>query len=310
MPCADGPSTGFPAGSSIPPRNEPCDGSIACAHRAIASRRRALGARRLTGRFLAGFILAAAIAFLAHRFRSLTTSGAIAATLLGAIAVAAGWPWGTLLVAHFVVASGISRIGAERKARRTASMVEKGGARDAIQVLANGGMFAVNAIGFLFFAPHPWFAAAAGAIAASSADTWATEIGTLARRSPRSIRTLRVVPPGTSGGVSVPGSLAMLAGAAFIAGLAYAFRAPPATVAAIFLGGVAGAVADTALGATLQERRRCIGCGEHTERKIHVCGSRTRRSGGIAGIDNDVVNFLATVMGAVVAIALVDLAAR
>jgi uncharacterized membrane protein len=81
-------------------------------------------------------------------------------------------------------------------------------------------------------------------------------------------------------------------------------------VGAIFLGGVAGALADTALGATLQERRRCIGCGEHTERKIHVCGSRTRRSGGIAGIDNDVVNFLATVVGAVVAIAFVDLAAR
>jgi uncharacterized protein (TIGR00297 family) len=310
MPRANGPSTGIPPGGSIPPGIEPGDGSIACAHRAIAPRRRALGARRLTGRFLEGLVLAGAIAFLAHRFRSLTTSGAIAATLLGAIAVGAGWPWGVLLIAHFVAASVLSKIGAERKARRTASMVEKGSARDAVQVLANGGMFAIAAIGFLFFAPHPWFAAAAGAIAASAADTWATEVGTLARRSPRSIRTLRIVPPGTSGGVSVPGSFAMLGGAAFIAAIAYAFRSPPVTVGAIFLGGIAGALADTALGATLQERRRCIGCGEHTERKIHVCGSRTRRSGGIAGVDNDVVNFLATVVGSAVAIAFVDLAAR
>lgn len=189
-------------------------------------------------------------------------------------------------------------------------MVDKGGERDAIQVLANGAVFGAAALGFIFFPLHHWFAAGAGAIAASAADTWATEIGTLARGSPRSIRTLRLVQPGTSGGVSLQGSIAMVVGGAFIAAIGYFFGVPRALVAGIFLGGVAGAIADSALGATVQERRRCVGCGEHTERKIHVCGSRTRRSGGIAGVDNDVVNFLSTVVGSAVATGFVDLAGR
>jgi uncharacterized protein (TIGR00297 family) len=189
-------------------------------------------------------------------------------------------------------------------------MVAKGGERDAVQVFANGAVFGAAAIGLLLAPAHPWFAAGAGAVAASAADTWATEIGLLARGSPRSIRTLRRVPPGTSGAISVPGSIAMIGGAAFIAALAVLFHAPRAVAAGIFLGGVAGAIADTALGATLQERRRCLGCGEITERRIHVCGSRTQRLGGIAGLDNDVVNFLATLVGAAVAVGFVDIAGR
>lgn len=310
MPCAYGPSAGFPPRASIAPRIESGDGSIACTHRAVAPWRRAAGARRLNGRFLAGLALASVIALLARYARALSVSGAIAATALGVIAVAAGWAWAVILIAHFITATALSRVGAERKARRTSSLVAKGGERDAAQVLANGAVFGITALAFLFLPPHPWFAAGAGAMAASAADTWATEVGTLARRSPRSVRTLRIVPPGTSGGVSVPGSLAMIAGAAFIALLAYLFGASRAVVGGVFIGGVAGAVADTAIGATIQERRRCLGCGEHTERIIHVCGSRTRRSGGIPRLDNDVVNFLATVVGAAVAVGFVDLAGR
>jgi uncharacterized protein (TIGR00297 family) len=310
MPCANGPSTGIPPSASIAPGNQSGDGSIARAHRAIASRRRALGAPRLNHRLLEGLVLAAAIAFAARRARALTTSGVIGAIALGTVAVAAGWDWGILLIAHFIVATALSKVGAERKARRTASMVAKGGERDLAQVLANGSVFGVAALSSLFLPAYPWFAVGAGALAASAADTWATEIGTLARGSPRSMRTLLLVPPGTSGGVSVTGTIAMVAGAAFIAALAGLFHWPHSVVLGALLGGIAGAVADTALGATLQERRRCLGCGEHTERMIHVCGSRTRRAGGIGGLNNDVVNFLATVVGGSVAVGFFDLASR
>jgi uncharacterized membrane protein len=102
----------------------------------------------------------------------------------------------------------------------------------------------------------------------------------------------------------------MVAGAAFIAALAGLFGWPHLVVLGTLVGGIAGAVVDTGLGATLQERRRCLGCGEHTERIIHICGSRTRRAGGIAGLDNDVVNFLATVVGGGVAVGFFDLAGR
>ena len=57
----------------------------------------------------------------------------------------------------------------------------------------------------------PFEAAFAGAIAAASADTWATEIGTLSPANPVSIATLRPVQTGMSGGVSILGIAASAA---------------------------------------------------------------------------------------------------
>ena len=194
----------------------------------------------------------------------------------------------------------LSRFGAGAKARRTDGVVAKGGRRDAVQVLANGGAFAVAAAGALVHSHALWAAVGAGALAAATADTWATEIGTLRGAPPRSILTGRPVPTGTSGGVSLAGSLAAVAGAAFVAALAR-LLALPAPAAAVVAGGVAGALADSLLGATLQARRRCPRCGLGTERIVHGCGTGTVEAGGLTWMDNDVVNLLATIVGASVA---------
>jgi uncharacterized protein (TIGR00297 family) len=148
-------------------------------------------------------------------------------------------------------------------------------------------------------------AAALGAIAASSADTWATEVGTLLGGAPRSLLTLRPVAPGTSGAVSAAGTLAMIAGASFIATAAQALSLPGA-VAIVTVGGMAGAMADSLLGATLQERRWCDVCALATERRVHDCGTMTSLAGGTAWLDNDAVNLLATLVGAAVAAVLVN----
>ena len=182
-------------------------------------------------------------------------------------------------------------------------MVAKSGPRDARQVLVNGGVFTVAATLALFF-PHPtflWRAAAAGALAASAADTWATVIGTWIGGTPRSAWNWRRVAPGTSGGMTTAGTVAMLIGAIVVAVVVYALKWGRGHAIAAVLGGLSGAVADTVIGATLQERRRCIGCGEHTERVVHSCGSRTRVSRGIPGLGNDTVNFIATVIGSGIA---------
>jgi len=100
-------------------------------------------------RALLGLIAAALIAFTARAARSLTTSGAIAATVIGTLAVAAGWNWGALLILYFVSSTALSRVGRAEKEERTASVVAKGGQRDAIQVFANGGVFAAAAIAML-----------------------------------------------------------------------------------------------------------------------------------------------------------------
>lgn len=253
-------------------------------------------------RAIAGLALAAAIALTALRFGWLSRSGAAAAVVLGTVAVAAGWSWGALLIAFFFSSSLLSRVGAARKAERTAGRIEKGGARDAVQVAANGGLFGAAALLWLLAPWSGWLPAAAGALATATADTWATEIGTLATRAPRLITTWRRVPAGTSGAVSPRGLVATLAGAAFIALVCRLLRWPDAAVIGAMAGGVGGALADSLLGALWQERRRCAACAADTERRVHACGARTEHTGGWPWLNNDGVNLLSGVVGAAVAL--------
>jgi len=219
---------------------------------------------------------------------------------VGTACVAAGWSWGGLLIAFFVASTLLSRAGAARKDRRVGGIVAKGGERDATQVLSNGGVFAGAALLSILAPEWPgWTAVGAGALAAATADTWATEVGTLAGGVPRSITSMRPVPPGTSGGVTPAGTLASLAGAGFIAALAWAAGWPrEAVVGGAAVGGFAGSLADSLLGATLQSRRWCDHCGAATERTVHSCGTTTRAAGGLSWLDNDRVNLAATLVGA------------
>ncbi len=245
-----------------------------------------------------GVPLAATIAAVAFRAGSLSASGALAALAAGALVMGAGWTWGVLLIAYFVASAALSAFRARDKQARTGGRLEKGGPRDATQVLANGGVFVAMAVGF-WVNPHPlWQALGAGAIAASAADTWATELGTLSPAAPRSVLTWRPVSVGTSGGVTAVGFLAGAAGAAFVALLAAILGWPPGAVISAIVGGVLGCVIDSVIGAAWQARRRCPACGVETEARVHRCGAVTTRAGGAGWLDNDGVNALATLAGA------------
>jgi uncharacterized protein (TIGR00297 family) len=252
-------------------------------------------------RALAGVLLAVSSAFVARRTRTLSTSGAVAAAVVGTLAVAAGWSWGFLLLSHFVAASALSKLGERRKAELVGPVVQKAGERDARQVLANGGVYALAALGYLVFPSPIWYAVGAGALAASAADTWATEVGTLAGGEPVSIISAKRVPPGTSGGITMVGTLAGAGGALFI-GAAATLAHWSVPLAAVALGGMVGALADSLLGALLQARRWCDVCAKSTERLVHSCGTSTRHAGGVAGFDNDSVNAVCSGVGALVAI--------
>lgn len=250
-------------------------------------------------RVVGGVLLSSLIAMLAYRYRTLSQSGAIAAIVVATVCTTAGWSWAWLLMTFFVSATILSRSGESAKRRRIDSVVEKSGNRDAGQVLANGGVFAALALFSLFSTSTLIHAAAAGALATSTADTWATEIGTLSRSMPRSILSMKVVEPGTSGGVTALGVVASLAGAAFIMLVALILRWPVVAVYAAIVGGFVGSMIDSLLGAGLQARRWCKQCGRGTERAVHTCGTTTIHAGGQRWLNNDLVNLVSSFGGAV-----------
>lgn len=257
----------------------------------------------LLDRVTLGAVVATVIALLAYKARTLTRTGAIAAFLTGAICVAAGWSWGILLLGLFVTASILSRIGASRKEELLGPVVEKTGARDAWQVAANGSVYATAAAGVICCGGSHWYALGIGALAASTADTWSTEIGTLGDGTPRLIASGKIVPTGTSGGITLAGNAGAVVGAAAAALAAIAFGWPVSFFAA-FAGGIAGAFGDSLLGATIQSKRWCEDCRLATERKIHTCGAPTLPAGGWSWLDNDGVNFVSTIIGGLVALLL------
>lgn len=273
---------------------------------------------------LVGAVFAGVLAWGAWRARALSASGALAAFAVGALTYASGAvPFTLVLLAFFLPSVGLSRLGKRRK--RELVDIGKGGARDAFQVLANGGVATACAVLFALTHDPRWAWAFAGAYAAATADTWATEIGTLARQAPRSILTLRPIPTGLSGGITLPGTLAEIAGALWLGAVALVcitipvswlhphlyqgqwlipLAQPRLPVLGVAFAGVVGSTVDSVLGATVQELRRCDACGRNCETDPHACGTPTRLVRGLPGASNDVVNLLATIAGAVVAFAL------
>ena len=252
-------------------------------------------------RVVSGLVLSVVISLLASRKRSLSSGGAATAVILGTVSTAAGWSWAFLLISFFLSATALSRAGGDAKQSRLKDVVEKHGNRDTWQVLANGGLFGALAL-LSLVSPAAWIqVAAAGALAASTADTWATELGVLSRAMPRGILSWKIVTPGTSGGITALGVIASAGGAAFVAVIAIFVGWPRMTATAAIAGGICGSLIDSILGATVQERRWCESCDCGTERAVHGCGTRTIHAGGMRGVDNDVINFLSSVAGALVA---------
>ncbi len=252
-------------------------------------------------RLALGLLGAAVIAGGAWRANTLTRSGAAAAVFVGGAATMPGYGWAALLITFFVISAALSRFGAARKAARTARVVAKHGGRDAAQVVANGSVFALGAVGYALTNDPLWATGALGALTGAFADTTATEIGTLFGGTPRSILTGRPIAAGLSGGITMTGSVAAVLAAAALSLLAGVLAVDPRIAAAAFAGGVVAVAVDSLLGALVQARRWCPACAEATERDVHACGTPTRVAGGLAWLDNDGVNAASTLTGGLVA---------
>jgi uncharacterized protein (TIGR00297 family) len=238
-------------------------------------------------------LVATGLALGAWRAGALAHSGVVAAAAVGsAVLIGTGWWGGAILLAFFIGSTAVSRLLPDPAA---AAGEAKGGARDAWQVLANGGAPALGAL-LGIVDPRAGLWALTIGLAAAAADTWATAIGATSPTPPRDLLSLRRVAPGTSGGVTWRGTFGGLGGALSVAVVgAWATADLRVATFGTVLGAV-GMIFDSLLGATVQGRFRCDACGTATERRVHRCGARSRRTRGLAFVTNDVVNLTTTLL--------------
>lgn len=188
---------------------------------------------------------------LAYALGMVSRGGALGGFAVGVVIYACLGPQGFVVLALFVVVgSALTRLGYRSKQHRGIAQ-SHGGRRGVKNALANCGVALLCALLAALIPSEDFAAAFVASLGAAFADTAESEMGQLARRTPRLITSLRKVPPGTDGAVSVPGTLAGLAAAGLTAllGLVVGLVTEPGAALLVAAAAFLGTVVDSLLGA-------------------------------------------------------------
>lgn len=235
-------------------------------------------------RFGMAVLVNALLAGTAYAAKTVNPSGVIAGFLVGfLIYLFLDWEGYLLLLAFFVIGSACTKFGYKTKAAHKIAQ-EGGGRRGARHAFANAGVATACAL-FAAVTDHPvlFGLAFAGAFATAAADTSSSEIGQVLGRRTFLLTTFRPVPRGTEGAVSVEGTLAGIIASLVIAALGAAVGLYPwIGVLPIVLAAFVGTTFESLVGAALEKRQL---------------------------LDNEALNFLNTLVGALVAAAFIGIVA-
>ena len=237
------------------------------------------------------------IGLIAYWKRQLNLSGVVAAVVMGAAATVMGGFTSLSLYLFFLISAAV--IGKlSKKIRGLERIHKKGGRRDAVQVLANGGAALAAMLIHAFDSSPVYLAVFTACLAEACSDTWASEIGVLSKSEPVSILTFTKVPKGLSGGVSLLGTCsAMLS--SILYGI-FAFSCYDginlSLVMVVIFSSFAGVMTDSVLGATLQahfydEKEDII-----TEHSRDREGNALKLVRGLRFMDNDMVNLTSNII--------------
>jgi uncharacterized protein (TIGR00297 family) len=234
--------------------------------------------------FIWGAIVNGALALLVTLLRMVSLSGAISGFLIGTVIYTfGGYEFFLILFTFFFLGSFATKFGYSRKKAMGVAQ-EKGGARGWKNAVANCSMAAFLAVLYMLSPDSMRMIFSAGffgAFATAVADTVSSEIGQVLGKHPILITTLRPVPVGTEGAVSLEGTFAGIVASVLLclAGIAVGVISVPVAVIVVIAAFV-GTTVESYLGATLEQM------------KI---------------IDNEVINFMNTLVGTAVAMALTAL---
>lgn len=272
-------------------------------------------------RWLFSILIPLVLTIRAVKRRSLDKSGALGALLVGFVLTMANYSFFSSLLAFFITSSRLTRWkGAEKK--KIDAEYKEGGQRNWVQVFCNGGvptelallyMIEVGpgeiAIDFGKQYSASWMCLSLlGALACSTGDTWASEVGpVLSKSKPRLITTWEEVPTGTNGGVTPIGLVFSFLGGLTVGGAYFVTQLlfvgdlhlvdPQWPI--ILYGGVAGllgSMLDSFLGAHMQYS----GFDSSIGKVVSYESATTQRICGKPILDNNAVNLFSSVLVALI----------
>ncbi len=199
-----------------------------------------------------------------------------------------------ILFSMFASASLLTRYKQKYKSELTETVLKKHGPRDFVQAFCNLGVATLCFAVYVVTHEMVYLLALLCSVAASNADSWASELGVLSKQKPRMITTFKPCATGISGGVTWMGTAAGMAGSVFIATLTVLLK-DTLTISLsnlhlfllVSLTGIIGMLLDSVLGATVQIiYLNQEACETENDR------SGIKKSRGLKWVNNDVVNFL------------------
>ena len=195
---------------------------------------------------------------LAQRLPLLTRSGWVHAGILGTILWGClGWQGWLMVVSYLALGSLVTRLGLKRKQAQGLAEA-RGGRRSPANVWGSAAVGTALAllVGAGVGAPELLLVGFAASFAAKLADTFGSEIGKRWGRTTVLITTLRRVPPGTEGAISLEGTLASAVGSALMTMIAMLLGLlVDASVAWLVVGvGLLATLLESVIGAVAQRR--------------------------------------------------------
>lgn len=225
---------------------------------------------------------------MAYHLKSVSRSGFYGGLIMGTLIIFSGgvetlYP----LFIFFILSSILSKV-----IKKESKIQSKGSERDIIQVYANGSIPLLISLWMYFNPSEHYMPLFLTAVAAAMADTWSTEFGKLSKQSPISILTFQKVPSGTSGGITLTGTLGALLGSSiFVFSVWFFFPIYGQMAYGIIICGFLGSIIDSILGDSVQAKYQSKH-GLMTE--IYEDGAVLNQ--GYPWINNDMVNFLSTLI--------------
>ncbi|KAJ0057060.1 hypothetical protein NL108_000904 [Boleophthalmus pectinirostris] len=272
-------------------------------------------------RWLFSILVPLVLTIRAVKRRSLDGSGALGALFVGFVLTMANYSFFSALLAFFITSSKLTRWGGAEKKKIDAEYKE-GGQRNWVQVFCNGGVPTELALLYMIevgpgeipidfgkqYSASWMCLSLLGALACSTGDTWASEVGpVLSKSKPRLITTWEEVPTGTNGGVTPIGLVASFSGG-LVVGAAYFVTqllfvgdlhlADPQWPIIVYGGvaGLLGSMLDSFLGANMQYS----GFDSSIGKVVSYESTTTQRICGKPILDNNAVNLFSSVLIALI----------